>query len=102
MKMAFFDKINDFAKNAGEKTNAVIEATKLRARITNEEHNISAITAKIGTYYLAKLDAGEELDEKVMNMYAGIQNSRDTIASIKADLGALNAPKEPEAPKEEE
>ncbi|MCQ2386321.1 MAG: hypothetical protein MJ078_06580 [Clostridia bacterium] len=100
--MAFFDKINDFAKNAREKTNAVIEATKLRARITNEEHNISAITAKIGTYFLAKLDAGEELDEKVKNVYAGITNRRDTIASIKADLGALNVPKEPEAPKEEE
>ena len=100
--MAFLDKINDFAKNAGEKTNAVIETTKLRARITSEERNISAITAKIGAYYLAKLDAGEELDEKVMNMYAGIRNSRDIIASIKADLDALNAPKETEAPKEAE
>lgn len=100
--MAFLDKINDFAKSAGEKTSTVIESTKLRAHITSEERNISAITAKIGAYYLAKLDAGEELDEKVMNMYAGIRNSRDTIASIKADLDALNAPKETEAPKEAE
>lgn len=92
--MAFFDKLSDLAKTASEKTTNAIESTKLHGKISAEEHNIAAITAKIGNYYLTKLDEGEELDEKVMNMYQGILDSRAVIEATKADLETLNNPKE--------
>ena len=95
--MAFFDKLSDLAKTASEKTSNAIESTKLHAKISTEERNITTITAKIGAYYLAKLDEGEELDEKVMNMYKGILDSRAVIEATRADIESLNVPKETEA-----
>ncbi len=99
--MAFFDKLSDLAKTASEKTSNAIESGKLHAKISAEERNITTITAKIGAYYLSKLDEGEELDEKVMNMYQGILDSRAVIEATKADLEVLNGPKASEDEAEE-
>lgn len=94
--MAFFDKINDFAKNATEKTNNVIETTKLSAKIESEQRNINALVQKIGEYYVAKIDAGETLDEEVMSIFEGIANGRKNIADMRAEIEAIKAPKEEE------
>lgn len=96
--MAFFDKINDFAKNTSEKANNAIETSKLNSKITAEDRNISAITLKIGEYYLAKIDAGETLDADVMNMYAGITAARSNIATIRSEIEVMNTPKPEPAP----
>lgn len=103
--MALFDKINDFAKAAGEKTaslakaatektESVIETGKLNSKINAEERNISAITLKIGEYYIAKLDSGEILDGDVMNMFEGIKNCRSNIEGFRREIEAINAPKD--------
>ncbi|MGN0628997.1 MAG: zinc ribbon domain-containing protein [Oscillospiraceae bacterium] len=91
--MALLDKINDIAKTASEKTNSVIETTKLNNKINAEERNIAAITAKIGQYYVSKLDAGETLPDDVMSMYEGIKMSRETILATRAEIENLNPPK---------
>ena len=91
--MALLDKINDLAKTATEKTNNVIETTKLSAKIDSEQRNLNAIIQKIGEYYVAKIDAGETLDEKVMSIYEGVVSSRKNIAELRAELDALKTPK---------
>lgn len=103
--MALFDKINDFAKTATEKTASFAKATtekaenaietgKLNSRIAAEERNISAITLKIGEYFLAKLDSGEILDSDVMNMFEGVKICRNNIANFRKEIEAINAPKD--------
>ena len=103
--MALFDKINDFAKTATEKTanfakattekaENAIETGKLNSRIAAEERNISAITLKIGEYFLAKLDSGEILDSDVMNMFEGVKVCRNNIANFRKEIEAITSPKE--------
>ena len=98
--MAFLDKINDFAKVATEKTNNVIETTKLSAKIESEQRGINALVQKIGEYYVAKIDAGETLDEEVMAIFEGILNGRKNIEEMRAEIEAIKTPKE-EVPAEE-
>ena len=93
--MDIFDKINDFAKTATEKTNNVIESTKLSAKADSEQRNLNAIIQKIGEYYVAKIDAGETLDEEVMSMYSGVVTSRKTIATLRAEIDMLKGTKAP-------
>ena len=103
--MALFDKINDFAKTATEKTanfakattekaENAIETGKLNSRIAAEERSISAITLKIGEYFLAKLDSGEILDSDVMNMFEGVKVCRNNIANFRKEIEAITSPKE--------
>ena len=91
--MALLDKINDFAKTATEKTNNAIEITKLSAKIDSEQRTLNDIVRKIGDYYVAKMDAGEVLDEEVMAIYEGVVSSRNTIAEMRAEVEALKTPK---------
>lgn len=91
--MAFFDKINDLAKTATEKTNSAIEITKLSAKIETENHRMNDIIRKIGEHFVAKMDSGETLDEEAMKIYAGVLECRKNIASLSAEKEALKAPK---------
>ena len=93
--MAFLDKINDFAKTATEKTNNAIETTKLSAKIDSEQRTLNDIIRKIGEYYVAKIDAGEILDEEVMSIYEGVAASRNKIAEMRAEIESLKTPKAP-------
>jgi len=93
--MAFLDKINDFAKTATEKTNNAIETTKLSAKIDSEQRTLNDIIRKIGEYYVAKIDAGEILDEEVMSIYEGVSESRNKIAEMRAEIESLKTPKAP-------
>ena len=91
--MALFDKINDFAKTATEKTNIAIESTKLSAKIDSEQRTLYDIVRKIGEYYVAKIDSGEVLDEEVMAIYEGVLTSRKRIDEMRAEIEALKTPK---------
>lgn len=95
--MAFFDKINDLAKTATEKTNTAIEITRLSAKIESENRNVTAIIQKIGEYYVSKIEAGETLDSEVMLMFEGILSGRKNIAEMRAEIESLKAPKANEA-----
>ncbi|MBR3962430.1 MAG: zinc ribbon domain-containing protein [Oscillospiraceae bacterium] len=100
--MAFFDKINDFAKTATEKTNNAIETTKLSAKIESEQRTLNDIIRKIGEHYVAKIDSGEVLDEEVMAIYEGVIESRNKIAEMRAEIEALKTPKPVSEPAEQE
>lgn len=89
--MAFLDKLNDLAKTAVDKTGTAIENGKINVKITGEERSIAAATAKIGEYFLAKLDEGETLDDPVMELYAEITEHRQSIETLRAELGGPKA-----------
>lgn len=89
--MAFLDKLNDLAKTAVDKTGTAIENGKLSVKITGEERSISAAATKIGEYYLAKLDAGDVLDDPVMEIYAEITEHRRNIEAMRAELSGPKA-----------
>ncbi len=91
--MALLDKINDFAKTATEKTNNVIETTRLSAKADSEQRSLNSIIQKIGEYYVAKMDSGETLDEEVMSMYAGVIASRKTISDLRSEIETLKGTK---------
>ena len=88
--MAFLDKLNSFANAATEKASDVLESGKLNLKINTEERKIEQATLKIGQCLLRSLDAGQEYDESIMNLYEEIQASRTAISSIKADLTNLS------------
>ena len=94
--MAFLDKINDFAKTATEKTNNAIEIAKISAKIDSEQRKLSDIIRKIGEYYVAKIDAGEVLDEEVMAIYEGVAAGRKTIAELRGEIDSLKLSKNPD------
>ncbi len=91
--MALFDKINDFAKTATEKTNNAIEITRLSAKVDSEDRSLTAIIKKIGEYYVAKMDSGEKLEDEVMSIYEGVLQSRKTINELKSEIEVLKGPK---------
>ncbi len=95
--MAFFDKLNDLAKTASEKTENVIEMGKLTAKIEGEQRNSEAIIKKIGEHFAAKMDAGESYDEEAAAIYQSLLQSREAIAGMRADLEELKSPKPAEA-----
>ena len=49
--MAFFDKLNQVAKNLGDKTTDAIETTKLNTKIHTERNAAAEEFKKIGEYY---------------------------------------------------
>ncbi len=84
--MAFLDKLNDLAKLRSTRRQRD-RKRKNQREDHGEERNIAAATAKIGEYYLAKLDAGEVLDDSVMEIYAEIEEHRRSIEAMRAELG---------------
>ncbi|MBR5508791.1 MAG: hypothetical protein IKV59_01915 [Lachnospiraceae bacterium] len=85
--MAFLDKVNAFAKAAGDKTTQVVEDTRLKAQILNDEKSIKELQAKIGAYYYNKFAAGEPVDEAVTQFCTAISVHKANINEKKAILG---------------
>lgn len=87
--MAFFDKLNKMANVATEKASGAIEVGKLNLKINTEEKKIEEATKEIGTCLLRSLDAGQDYDEAIMQLYEEIKTARAAIASIKAELANI-------------
>ena len=63
--MAFLDKINQVAKNIGDKTNDAIENTKLTQKINSEKGAAGEEFKKIGEYYYNVFLSGGEVAPEV-------------------------------------
>ncbi len=85
--MAFLDKVNAFAKAAADKTNEVVEDTRLKTQIMNDEKSIKELQAKIGAYYYNKFASGEAVDEAVTQFCTAISVHKANIEEKKAILG---------------
>ena len=92
--MAFFDKLNDFAKTVGDKAGEAIETTKLNSKINSEKSSIDTAIKKIGEYYYAKYQAGEGLPEEASALCVEIDGYNAAIAEAKAEIERIKTENE--------
>lgn len=97
--MELFEKLNAFAKTAADKTNELVEDTRLKTQILNDEKSIRELERKIGAYYYKKFAAGESVDEAVSEYCTAISVHNANIEEKKAALA--KEPKEEEPASED-
>jgi len=85
--MAFFEKLNAITKNVGDKTNDMIETTKLNGKITKEKASIEEKKLRLGGLYWEKFAAGAQLDADAAEICGEIKASFDAIAGFEAENG---------------
>lgn len=95
--MAFLDKLNDFAKNIGDKTGDAIETTKLNSKISSEKKEISRLMQKIGEAYYEKYKNGEQPAPELLECFTEIDAHNVAISEAQAEIDKIKAPAE--APK---
>lgn len=100
--MELFEKLNDIAKTAVDKTNELVEDTRLKAQILHDEKSIRELEAKIGAYYYKKFAAGEAVDEAVSEYCTAISVHKANIEEKKAALAREEAAASEEVPEEAE
>ena len=113
--MAFFEKVNDFAKSTADKANDSIEISKLNSKIANEQSQMRDFARELGEVYWQLISAktvapapeAEEICKKLELAAANIAGFEAEIAAIheaaekrKAELEAKE--KEAEQTREEE
>ena len=84
--MELFEKLNALAKTAADKTNELVEDTRLKTQILNDEKSIRELETKIGAYYYKKFAAGEAVDEAVSEYFTAISVHKANIREKKAAL----------------
>ena len=89
--MEILDKVNEFAKTAANKTGEIIEDTRLKGQIRNDEKSIRELEIKIGAYYYKKFAASGNIDEEVSEFCTAISVH---LANIEEKRAALNSEKE--------
>ena len=109
--MAFFDKLNQVAKNLGDKTTDAIETTKLNTKIHTERNAAETELKKIGEYYYNVYVSGGSVAMEVLEFcenakahydaiegaQAGIQQIKAENETVKAATPVYTAPAAPEA-----
>ena len=83
--MAFFDKLNDLAKNIGEKTSEAIETGKLNNKINAARNAAGEHMKKIGELYYGKYAAGEAVDPAILEYCAAIDAQNQLAAEAHAE-----------------
>lgn len=104
--MAFFEKVNDFAKSTADKANDSIEISKLNSKIANEQSQMRDFVRELGEVYWQLISAktvapapeAEEICKKLELAAANIAGFEAEIAAIheaaekrKAELEAKQA-----------
>jgi len=96
--MAFFDKLNEVAKNIGDKAGEAIETTKLNSKINSEKNAIDGKYKKIGEFYYQQYQAGENLPEEAAAFCAEIDAHNAAIADAKAEIERIKTENAAAAP----
>ncbi len=86
--MELFDKVNEIAKSAVSKTGEVLEDTRLKTQILNDEKSIRELQAKIGAFYYKKFAAGEAVEDEVTEFCTAISVHLENIDEKKAALNS--------------
>jgi len=87
--MAFFDRLNDFAKNIGDKTNDAIETSKLNSKINTEKTAIAENMKKIGEYYYSIYAQGGEVAPEVEGFCQSIVTHNENIVKAQAEIQGI-------------
>lgn len=94
--MAFFDKLNQVAKNIGDKTNDAIETTKLNSKINAEKSAAAENLKKIGEYYYNLFAASGEAVPEILGFCQSAKAHYDAAAQAQAEIERIKAENEAE------
>jgi len=94
--MAFLDKLNQVAKNIGDKTNDAIETTKLNSKIGAERSAATEDLKKIGEYYYSLFAASGEAIPEVLEFCQSAKAHYDAAAVAQAEIERIKAENEAE------
>lgn len=89
--MAFFDKLNEMAKNASEMASDSWETNKLIGEINLKKGNIQAFQRELGEFYWAKFATGEKLEDEAMLICDKIVATQDKIRELEAEIDQIKA-----------
>ena len=84
--MALFDKLNQVAKNLGDKTTDAIETTKLNTKIHTERNAAAEEFKKIGEYYYNVYISGGNVAPEVMEFCQRAKAHSDEIEAAQAGI----------------
>ncbi len=79
-------KVSDAAKTAARKSSDVVEITKLKVSISNEEDKIEKVYAQIGRKVFALYETGETVEEELKKHCEQIVTSKDDIKAMKEQI----------------
>lgn len=85
----FLDKIGEMAKSAADKTNDLIEQSRLNSKINGEEAVIAELKEQIGNFYWQRYAKGEQTDNEIKEWCEAIKVSQATIAATRKELGDM-------------
>lgn len=87
--MAFLDKLNQVAKQVGDKASDALETGKLSAKISAEKFAVADDLKKIGEYYYSQFAAGETVAPEVLGYCNSAKSHYDTIEAAQAEMRAM-------------
>ena len=96
--MAFFEKLNQVAKNLGDKTTDAIEITKLNTKIASETMACAEQLKKIGEFYYQKFASGNEVDAEVMEFCTAAKAHYDAIETAQTEIEKIKSENEAAVP----
>lgn len=91
--MAFFDKINDFAKNISDKTSDAIETSKLNSKIAAEKLAANEELLKIGQHYYDLYLAGQA-EEAILSFCEAAKGHLDAAEQMQGEIDRIKAENE--------
>ena len=92
--MAFFDKLNDLAKNITEKTSDAIETGKLQSKINSEKNLAGEELKKIGEFYYGRFSETGVIDAEVQEFCLAAKAHFDAAAEAQAEIDRIRAENE--------
>ncbi len=95
--MAFFDKLENFARNIGDKTSDAIETNKLNSKISSEKSLAAEEWKKIGEFYYNIYINGGEVAPEVLEACDAAKAHLDAAAEAQAKIEQIKAEKEAQA-----
>ncbi len=94
--MAFFDKLNDFAKNLGDKTTDAIETGKLQSKVHTEKNAAGEQLKQIGQYYYDRFLAEGTAEPELQPLFETAKAHFDAAEAAQAEIVRIRAENEAE------
>ena len=91
--MAFFDKLNQVAKNIGDKTSDAIETTRLNSKIAAEKLAANEELLKIGQHYYDLYLAGQA-EAEILEYCQAAKVHLDAADQMQAEIDRIKAENE--------
>jgi len=92
--MAFFDRLNDFAKNISDKTTDAIETGKLQSKANTEKNLAGEELKKIGEFYYKLWLEGAETAPEVLEFCTAAKAHLDAADEALAEIARIRAENE--------